>query len=150
MYLQCVANQRSLQWIVRQTSKLCLSHSLISYRPYAVGECFPIYLNVHSEMFMQQIQYVFMYKYVCVTQVTVDMSVPPSPVCHSVEMDVYLGQSELSAPSFLSLSDSSGPVRDSTTSVSAQTHTHTHVHTVVVLHFSFVSELHPKCSRDCV
>uniref|UniRef100_A0A3B4YDK7 Polycystin-1-like n=1 Tax=Seriola lalandi dorsalis TaxID=1841481 RepID=A0A3B4YDK7_SERLL len=35
--------------------------------------------------------------------VTVDMSVPPSPVCHSVEMDVYLGQSELSGPSFLSL-----------------------------------------------
>uniref|UniRef100_A0A3Q3IQE5 Polycystic kidney disease 1b n=1 Tax=Monopterus albus TaxID=43700 RepID=A0A3Q3IQE5_MONAL len=38
------------------------------------------------------------------SQVTVDMSVPPSPVCHSVEMDVYLGQSELSGPSFLSLS----------------------------------------------
>ncbi|XP_034081606.1 polycystin-1-like [Gymnodraco acuticeps] len=44
------------------------------------------------------------------SQVTVDTSVPPSPVCHSVEMDVFLGQSDLSGPSFLSLSDSSsGP-----------------------------------------
>ncbi|XP_026207627.1 polycystin-1-like [Anabas testudineus] len=51
------------------------------------------------------------------SQITVDMSVPPSPVCHSVEMDVYLGQSELSGPSFLSLSDSSGPVRDTSTSL---------------------------------
>ncbi|XP_049915502.1 polycystin-1 isoform X2 [Epinephelus moara] len=51
------------------------------------------------------------------SQVTVDMSVPPSPVCHSVEMDVYLGQSEFSGPSFLSLPDSSGPVRDSPSSL---------------------------------
>ncbi|KAK9530722.1 hypothetical protein VZT92_012210 [Zoarces viviparus] len=46
------------------------------------------------------------------SQVTVDTSVPPSPVCHSVEMDVYLGQS-----SFLSLSHSSGPARDSPSSL---------------------------------
>ncbi|XP_022598094.1 polycystin-1-like [Seriola dumerili] len=51
------------------------------------------------------------------SQVTVDMSVPPSPVCHSVEMDVYLGQSELSGPSFLSLPDSSSHVRDSPSSL---------------------------------
>ncbi|XP_029311858.1 polycystin-1 [Cottoperca gobio] len=51
------------------------------------------------------------------SQVTVDMSLPPSPVCHSVEMDVYLGQSDLSGPSFLSLPDSSGPVRDSPSSL---------------------------------
>ncbi|KAL6094663.1 uncharacterized protein ACO6RY_16023 [Pungitius sinensis] len=49
--------------------------------------------------------------------VTVDTSAPPSPVCHSVEMDVYLGQSPLSASSFLSLSDSSGRVRDSPSSL---------------------------------
>ncbi|XP_029619793.1 polycystin-1 [Salmo trutta] len=37
------------------------------------------------------------------SQVAVDMSVPPSPVCQSVEMGVYLGQSDLSCSSFLSL-----------------------------------------------
>ncbi|XP_027144915.1 polycystin-1 [Larimichthys crocea] len=51
------------------------------------------------------------------SQVTMDVSVPPSPVCHSVEMDVHLGQSELSGPSFLSLPDSSGPVRESPSSL---------------------------------
>ncbi|KAG8008965.1 Polycystin-1, partial [Nibea albiflora] len=51
------------------------------------------------------------------SQVTMDVSVPPSPVCHSVEMDVYLGQSELSGPSFLSLPDSSGPFRESPSSL---------------------------------
>ncbi|XP_044035256.1 polycystin-1 isoform X2 [Siniperca chuatsi] len=51
------------------------------------------------------------------SQVTVDISVPPSPVCHSVEMDVYLGQSKLSGPSFLSLPDSTVPVRDSPSSL---------------------------------
>ncbi|XP_070847293.1 polycystin-1 [Chaetodon trifascialis] len=51
------------------------------------------------------------------SQVTVDMSVPASPICHSVEMDVYLGQSELSGPSFVSLPDSSGTVRDSPSSL---------------------------------
>ncbi|XP_061823857.1 polycystin-1 [Nerophis lumbriciformis] len=50
-------------------------------------------------------------------KVIVDMSVPPSPVCHSVEMDVYLGQSALSGPSFLSLSESSSQVRDSPSSL---------------------------------
>lgn len=61
------------------------------------------------------------------------MSVPPSPLCHSVEMDVYLGQSELSGPSFLSLPDSSSPVRDSPSSVREDTHTNTHI--VVILLF---------------
>uniref|UniRef100_UPI003AAB6BD9 polycystin-1 n=1 Tax=Centroberyx gerrardi TaxID=166262 RepID=UPI003AAB6BD9 len=51
------------------------------------------------------------------SQVTVDVSVPPSPVCHSVEMDVYLGQSDLSGPSFLARPDSSGPERDSPSSL---------------------------------
>ncbi|XP_076028186.1 polycystin-1 [Genypterus blacodes] len=50
-------------------------------------------------------------------KITVDMSVPPSPVCHSVEMDVYLGQSHLCAPSFLSLADSSCPAGDSPSSL---------------------------------
>ncbi|XP_062299163.1 polycystin-1 [Scomber scombrus] len=45
------------------------------------------------------------------SQENVDMSVPPSPVCHSVEMDVYLD------PSFLSLRDSSSPGRDSPSSL---------------------------------
>ncbi|XP_061520016.1 polycystin-1 [Phycodurus eques] len=45
------------------------------------------------------------------SQVIVDMSVPPSPVCYSVEMDVYLSQSELSGPSF------SSPLRDSPSSL---------------------------------
>ncbi|KAF7653465.1 hypothetical protein LDENG_00082420 [Lucifuga dentata] len=49
------------------------------------------------------------------SQVTVDMSVPPSPGCHSVEMDVYLGQSD--RPSFLSLAGSPVPVRDSPSSL---------------------------------
>ncbi|KAM9425901.1 polycystin-1 [Pholidichthys leucotaenia] len=39
-------------------------------------------------------------------QVNVDMTVP-SPVCQSVEMDVYLGQLDLSGPSLLSLPESS-------------------------------------------
>ncbi|XP_063338226.1 polycystin-1 [Pelmatolapia mariae] len=51
------------------------------------------------------------------SRVTVDMSVPPSPVCHSVEMDVFLGQSEFSFPTFLSLPDSSGRVTDSPSSL---------------------------------
>ncbi|XP_077481712.1 polycystin-1 isoform X2 [Stigmatopora argus] len=51
------------------------------------------------------------------TQESVEMSVPPSPVCYSVEMDVFLGQSELAAPSFLSLSGTSGPYRDSPSSL---------------------------------
>ncbi|XP_028975896.2 polycystin-1 [Esox lucius] len=37
------------------------------------------------------------------SQVAVDMSGPPSPVCQSVEMDVDLGQSDISCSSFLSL-----------------------------------------------
>lgn len=45
------------------------------------------------------------------------MSVPPSPTCHSVEMDVYLGQTQLSCPCRLSFADTSGPGRDSPSSV---------------------------------
>lgn len=59
---------------------------------------------------------------VCVTQVIVDMSVPPSPICHSVEMDVQLSQSELSSRSLMSPPDSSAPIRDSPSSV--RTHNH--------------------------
>lgn len=55
--------------------------------------------------------------FVCLTQVTVDVSVPPSPTCHSVEMDVFLGQSQLSCPSRLSFPDTSDPFSDSPSSV---------------------------------
>nr|XP_057917818.1 polycystin-1 [Doryrhamphus excisus] len=51
------------------------------------------------------------------SKVMEDMPVSPSPVCHSVEMDVYLGQSALSGPSFLSLSEPSSQVRDSPSSL---------------------------------
>ncbi|XP_034563216.1 polycystin-1 [Notolabrus celidotus] len=47
----------------------------------------------------------------CNSQVSKDMSTPSSPVCPSGE--IYLCQSELSGPSFLSFADSSGHVRDS-------------------------------------
>lgn len=43
------------------------------------------------------------------TQVTGDVSVPPSPICHSVEMDVYLSKSQLSCPSRLSFPDTHSP-----------------------------------------
>ncbi|XP_055006463.1 LOW QUALITY PROTEIN: polycystin-1 [Boleophthalmus pectinirostris] len=48
--------------------------------------------------------------------VSMELSVPPSPLCHSVEMDVCLDQSRLSGPSFMSLPDSSAPIRDSPSS----------------------------------
>ena len=73
-----------------------------------------------SEHFHQVCVYVF------VTQVVVDTSGPPSPTCQSVEMDVHLSQSELFSPSCLSFPDSSGPVRDSPSSVRAHTHTPEH------------------------
>ncbi|KAM6951025.1 polycystin-1 [Aplochiton taeniatus] len=50
-------------------------------------------------------------------QVAVDILVPPSPVCQSVELDVCLGQSKLSCPPFLSLPDSSGIDGDSPSSL---------------------------------
>ncbi|XP_037133585.1 polycystin-1 isoform X2 [Syngnathus acus] len=50
-------------------------------------------------------------------QVIVDTSLPSSPVCYSVEMDVYLGQSELSGPSFLSLFGASSRLGDSPSSL---------------------------------
>lgn len=84
-----------------------LSQSMCEVRVFPLSEC--TLRNAQAAV------------YVCGMQVTMDMSVPPSPVCHSVEMDVHLGQSELSGPSFLSLPDSSGPVRDSPSSVRAHT-----------------------------
>ncbi len=84
-----------------------------------------MHVSVLSECTLRNIQLLRVCVYVCITQLPVDMSVPPSPVCHSVEMDVYLGQSELSGPSFLSLPDSSGLARDSPSSVRAHTHIHT-------------------------
>lgn len=60
----------------------------------------------------------------CVFQVVVDMSVPPSPVCQSVEMGVHLGQSDLSCSSFLSLPGGPDPLGlggDTPSSVRVQT-----------------------------
>ncbi|XP_077358515.1 polycystin-1 isoform X3 [Festucalex cinctus] len=51
------------------------------------------------------------------SQVMMDVSVPSSPVCYSVEMDVHLGQSNLSGPSFLSLSGPSSRLQDSPSSL---------------------------------
>ncbi|XP_057681520.1 polycystin-1 [Corythoichthys intestinalis] len=51
------------------------------------------------------------------SQVVIVESVPPSPVCYSVEMDDFLGQSERSQPSFLSLSGTSSRFRDSPSSL---------------------------------
>ncbi|KAJ7987830.1 hypothetical protein DPEC_G00330600 [Dallia pectoralis] len=54
------------------------------------------------------------------SQVAVDNSVPPSPMCQSVEMDVYLGQSHFSSSSFLSLPggpETSGLDRDTPSSL---------------------------------
>uniref|UniRef100_A0A3P8TXN5 Polycystic kidney disease 1b n=1 Tax=Amphiprion percula TaxID=161767 RepID=A0A3P8TXN5_AMPPE len=72
------------------------SHLLVNIETVAVG------MTVAMLVFPLQCFLCFLFRKAhC--QVTVDMSAPPSPVCHSVEMDVYLGQSELSGPSFLSL-----------------------------------------------
>ncbi|XP_008289301.1 polycystin-1 [Stegastes partitus] len=86
------------------------AHLLVNMETVAVG------MTVAVLVFPLQCFFCFLFRKAH-SQVTVDMSVPPSPVCHSVEMDVYLGQSELSGPSFLSLPDSSGPVRDSPSSL---------------------------------
>ncbi|XP_017271539.1 polycystin-1 [Kryptolebias marmoratus] len=51
------------------------------------------------------------------SQVTLDVSAPPSPVCRSVEMDICHIQSEISGPSFLSFSDSSGLFQESPSSL---------------------------------
>lgn len=64
-----------------------------------------------------------------VTQVTVDTSSSASTVCHSVEMDVHIGHSDLSGASFRSLPDSSEPIRESHSSVSTQILTSTHLYT---------------------
>uniref|UniRef100_A0A3B5AAD0 Polycystic kidney disease 1b n=1 Tax=Stegastes partitus TaxID=144197 RepID=A0A3B5AAD0_9TELE len=73
------------------------AHLLVNMETVAVG------MTVAVLVFPLQCFFCFLFRKAH-SQVTVDMSVPPSPVCHSVEMDVYLGQSELSGPSFLSLS----------------------------------------------
>ncbi|XP_051795173.1 polycystin-1 isoform X2 [Acanthochromis polyacanthus] len=86
------------------------SHLLVNIETVAVG------MTVAMLVFPLQCFLCFLFRKAH-SQVTVDMSVPPSPVCQSVEMDVYLGQSKLSGPSFLSLPDSSGPVRDSPSSL---------------------------------
>lgn len=77
----------------------------------------------------------------CVTQVTVDAPSSASPVCHSVEMDVHIGHSDLSGSSILTLPDSSEPIRESHSSVSAlHTCTHTkksHLFMFPVISFSY-------------
>ncbi|XP_040924301.1 polycystin-1 [Betta splendens] len=65
------------------------------------------------------------------SKVTVDMLASPSPDCHSVEMDIYLGQSGLSSPSFVSLPDTS-------TSVSVTGCRH-------VIQYHQRHHLHPSC-----
>ncbi|KAI3365437.1 hypothetical protein L3Q82_010525, partial [Scortum barcoo] len=77
-------------------------------------------------------------------QVPVDMSVPPSPVCQSVEMDVFLGQSGLYGPSILSLPDSSGPIRDSPSSLLESKAFHSSI-----LDFWAASGLAPQTDGAC-
>uniref|UniRef100_UPI0037E95008 polycystin-1 n=1 Tax=Semicossyphus pulcher TaxID=241346 RepID=UPI0037E95008 len=83
---------------------------LVNMEAVAVG------MSVAALVFPFQCFLCFLFRK-CQLQVAEDMSVPPSPVCYSVEMDVYLGQSELSGPSFLSFADSSGPVHVSPSSL---------------------------------
>lgn len=71
----------------------------------------------------------------CATQVTVDTSSSASRVCHSVEMDVH---SDLSGASFLSLPDSSEPIRESHSSVSTQILTYTHKNHIGLFMFSLI------------
>ncbi|XP_069373627.1 polycystin-1 isoform X2 [Paralichthys olivaceus] len=79
------------------------------------------------------------------SQVTVDMSVPPSPVCHSVEMDNNLGQSKLSSSSLLSLPDSSSPFRESPSSLLESKGLDSSI-----LDFWAASGLAPQTDRDVV
>lgn len=58
-----------------------------------------------------------------VAQVTLDMSVPPSPASQSLEMDICHIQSEISSPSFLSFPESSGLYQESPSSVRAHENT---------------------------
>ncbi|XP_053712232.1 polycystin-1 isoform X2 [Synchiropus splendidus] len=57
----------------------------------------------------------FIFRKVC-SKVITDESAPASPLCHSVEMDVHLGQAQFSGPSFLSRPDSSAGHRDTPSS----------------------------------
>ncbi|XP_034426558.1 polycystin-1 [Hippoglossus hippoglossus] len=79
------------------------------------------------------------------SQVTVDISVPPSPICHSVEMDVYFGQSKLSSSSLLSLPDSSSPTRGSPSSL-----LESKMFDSSILDFWASSGLAPQTDRDVV
>ncbi|KAM3591453.1 uncharacterized protein V6R79_002157 [Siganus canaliculatus] len=81
------------------------AHLLLSAETVAVG------MTVAALVFPLQCFLCFLFRK-APSQMVVDTSLPPSPVCHSVEMDVHLGQSDLSGPSFLSLPDSSSPVGD--------------------------------------
>ncbi|XP_058477572.1 polycystin-1 isoform X2 [Solea solea] len=78
------------------------------------------------------------------SQVTVDMSVPPSPVCHSVEMDVYLGQLDISSASLMSLPDSSSQVRESPSSL-----LESKVFDSSILDFWEASGLAPQTQKAC-
>ncbi|CAB1455219.1 unnamed protein product [Pleuronectes platessa] len=79
------------------------------------------------------------------SQVTVDMSVPPSPICHSVEMDIYFGQSKLSSSSLLSLPDSSSLTQGSPSSL-----LESKVLDSSILDFWAASGLAPQTDRDVV
>ncbi|TNN04183.1 hypothetical protein fugu_001212 [Takifugu bimaculatus] len=79
------------------------------------------------------------------SQVTVDTSVSASPACHSVEMDVHIGHSDLSGSSFLSLPDSCEPVRESHSSL-----LESKLFNSSILDFWAASGLAPKTDRACL
>ncbi|XP_061564100.1 polycystin-1 [Cololabis saira] len=86
------------------------AHLLVNWETVAVGMAIAILV------FPLQCFLCFLFRK-AQSQVTVDVSVPPSPVCHYVEMDYHLSRSESSGPSSLSASDSSGLVRESPSSL---------------------------------
>ncbi|CAG5909761.1 unnamed protein product, partial [Menidia menidia] len=86
------------------------SHSIVNGEMVAVG------MGIALLVFPLQCFLCFLFERTH-GQVTVEMSVPPSPVCHSVEMDVCLSQSDIPNPSYLSLPDSSGLLHDSPSSL---------------------------------
>ncbi|KAM6897519.1 polycystin-1 [Xenentodon cancila] len=86
------------------------AHLLVNWETVAVG------MAIATLVFPLQCFLCFLFrKAQC--QVTVDVSVPPSPICHYVEMDYHLSRSKSSGPSFLSGSESSGLVRESPSSL---------------------------------
>lgn len=84
----------------------------------------------------------------CVTQVTVDTSLSASLVCHSVEMDVNIGHSDLSGPSFLSLPDSSEELRESHLSVRKQILTYTHLNAHKIKSAALCAPLFPSVTGE--